>query len=140
MNTDSNKALMRRYYEEVWAKADKGAERELVAEDVVDHMPMPGQAPGRAGHTQILDMVAGAFPDRRFAIEDLIAEGDKVVGRWTMNATHSGAMMGIPATGKAVQMSGMDCGRWRDGKLVELWHIEDMLGMWMQLGLVNMPG
>jgi len=136
MNTESNKALMRRYYEQIWAKGDHAVETELVAPNLVDHMLMPGMPQGIEGHRQTVDMVATAFPDRRFTYHNLIAEGDKVVGHWTMEATNSGPMMGMPASGKAVKMDGMDIARWEKGKLVELWHIEDIMTMMQQIGAV----
>jgi steroid delta-isomerase-like uncharacterized protein len=138
MNAESNKALLKRYYEEVWGKGDHGVEAALVAPDLVDHMPMPGQPQGIEGHRQTLDMIVGAFPDRKFSYHDFIAEGDKVVGHWTMAATHAGALMGLPASGKPVKMSGIDITRWRNGKLVEMWHIEDIMTMMQQIGAI--PG
>jgi predicted ester cyclase len=68
-------------------------------------------------------------------VDELLADGDRVIGRWTMRATHEGSLMGIPATGKPVVMSGIDIARWEDGKLVELWHIEDVMSLMMQLGV-----
>lgn len=138
MSAEENKALMRRYYVEVWQEGNRASAEELVAPDFVDHMPGPDQPPGRAGHDATLRMVRTAFPDAQFTIDDLLADGDKVVGRWTMRATHKGELMGIPPTGKPVEMSGIDIGRWEGGQLVEVWHMEDIMGLMMQLGVV--PG
>ena len=138
MSVEDNKALMRRYYLEVWQEGSFAAADELVAPNIVDHMPGPDQPPGRAGHDATVNIVRTAFPDAQFTIEDLLADDDKVVGRWTMRATHKGELMGIPATGKPVAMSGIDIARWQNGQLAEIWHIEDITGMMLQLGVI--PG
>ena len=80
----------------------------------------------------------GKFMSKDFRTEphDYIAEGDKVVGHWTMEATNSGPMMGMPASGKPVKMDGIDITRWQNGKLVEMWHIEDIMAMMQQIGAV----
>jgi steroid delta-isomerase-like uncharacterized protein len=134
-----NKTLMQRYYLDVWQHGDMAAAEALVKPDVVDHMPMPGQGPGLAGHNQAVQMIRQAFPDAQFTIEDLVAEGDKVAGRWSMRATHQGEMLGVAATGRPVTMTGMDVARWQDGQVAEVWHIEDILGMMQQLGVIPAP-
>jgi steroid delta-isomerase-like uncharacterized protein len=140
MPAAENKALMRRYYDEVWQQGNMAAADALVAPTIVDHMPLPGQAPGRAGHHQAVMMILSAFPDHQFSIEDLVAEEDRVVGRWTMRATHTGELMGIPVTGKPVTMSGIDIARFANGQIAEVWHIEDVLGMMQQLGVIPALG
>src|SRR5581483_3063037 len=139
MAADTNKALMRRYYRDVWEQGDMGAADELVARDVVDHMPMPGQGQGRAGHNDVVRQIRAAFPDMRLNVEDLVAEGDRVVGRWTMTGTHRGELMRIPATGKSITIDGIDIARVQNGQIAELWHIEDMLTLLMQIGVIPSP-
>jgi ketosteroid isomerase-like protein len=78
---DRNKALLRRFYEELWSQGDLEAISELVADDFVDHYPLPGAPPGREGLAALITTWRTAFPDMRETCEDLIAEGDKVVGR-----------------------------------------------------------
>ena len=136
MTAEDNKARMRRYYIEVWQHGNMAVSDELIAPDAVDHMPLPGQAAGRAGHDQLVHLIRRAFPDAEYTIDDLIAEGDRTVGRWTMRATHRGELMGVPPTGNAVVMSGIDIVRWQNGQLVEIWHIEDRLSMLQQLGVI----
>jgi steroid delta-isomerase-like uncharacterized protein len=105
---DRNKALLRRFYEELWSQGDLEAIPELVAENFVDHHPLPGAPPGREGLAALVTTWRTAFPDMRETVEDLIAEGDKVVGRFTMRGTHGGEFMGVPPTGRSVAMSGID--------------------------------
>jgi steroid delta-isomerase-like uncharacterized protein len=90
---------------------------------------------------QFFVMLRSGFPDFQGIIEDLFAaEGDKVVLRFTFRGTHQGEFMGIAPTGKQVIMPGIDIFRIADGKLVELWNQEDMLGMMQQLGAIPEPG
>jgi steroid delta-isomerase-like uncharacterized protein len=130
---------MRRYYGEVWAKGNLVVADELVADSFVDHMPMPDQRPGRDGHNDAVLAIRSAFPDLQLTIEDVLGEGDRVVGRWTMRAAHSGELMGIPATGKPVEMQGIDIVRIESGRIAEMWHIEDVLGLLIQIGVVPTP-
>ncbi len=141
MSTEENKAAERRFYEEVWNKHNLGTVDELVAPDVVEHNPVvPGQAPGLEGFRQMVKMSLSAFPDGQITIEDLIAEGDEVVVRWTAyNMTHRGEFAGIPATGKQLTVAGIDIYRYEGGKRVETWRQWDALGMMRQLGVVPSP-
>ena len=137
MSADTNKETMLRYYKDVWQSGDSDAEKELVAESFVDHNPLPGQPGGIEGHHYVVSLIRSAFPDARFEIDHMVAEGDLVTGHWTMSATHLGEIMGVLPTGKSVRMSGMDLGRWQEGKLQEIWHIEDMAGLCQQLGVMG---
>jgi steroid delta-isomerase-like uncharacterized protein len=139
MSTEENKAAERRLTEEVWNKHNPGAVDEFVAPDVVEHNPILGVGPGREGFRQALEMLFSAFPDVKITLEDLIAEGDKVVERWTAHATQRGEFMGIPATNKEVTVAGIDIYRYADGKRVETWREWDTLGMMQQLGRVPSP-
>jgi len=85
-------------------------------------------------------MYRTAFPDVHFTIEDQIAEGDRVVTRWTARGTHQGPLVGIPPTSKQVTMSGIAIYRLVDGKIVEQWGVNDMLGLLQQLGVVPILG
>jgi len=85
-------------------------------------------------------MFLGAFPDLHLTLEDIIAEGDKMVTRWTMRGTHQGASLGMPPTGKQCTMPGIGIFRLDGGKVAELWVIYDQLGMLQQLGMAPMPG
>jgi steroid delta-isomerase-like uncharacterized protein len=131
-----NKALLRRFYEELWSQGDLGTIPELVAEDFVDHHPLPGAPPGREGLAALVTSWRTAFPDMHETCEDLIAERDKVVGRFTMRGTHSGEFMGVSPTGRSVTMSGIDIVRVAGGKIIEFWYGEHLLELMQQLGAV----
>jgi hypothetical protein len=83
-------------------------------------------------------MLVSAFPDLNYSNDDVLAEGNKVVIRYTMKATHKGTFLGIPATGKQIVMKGVEIDKIVEGKCVETWHFPDYLGMMTQLGVV--PG
>src|SRR5690348_12229104 len=114
----ANKALMRRFYEEFWCRGNEAAVDELVAADMVDHQRPEGWPSGRAGYKQLVRAWREGFPDMRETIGDLIAEGDRVVGRFTIDATHTGNFLGIPPTGRTIRISGIDIVRIRDGQIV----------------------
>jgi steroid delta-isomerase-like uncharacterized protein len=136
--SDQNKAIARRYVEEIWNQGNLALIDELVAPNATFHDPsVPGgKFTGPAGMRQFVQIYRGAFPDVRLAINDLIAEGDKVVVRWTATGTHKGELMGIAPTGKRVTVTGCDIDQYQDGKVVEAWASYDMLGMLQQLGVV----
>jgi steroid delta-isomerase-like uncharacterized protein len=129
-----NKALMRRFYEELWSKGNLEAMPELVAEDFVDHQSPAGQPSGREELAGLVVMWRTGFPDMRETVEDLISEGDKVVGRFLMRGTHRGEFMGVAPTGRSVTMSGIDVVRIADGRISEFWYAEQMLELMQQLG------
>jgi predicted ester cyclase/limonene-1,2-epoxide hydrolase len=97
--TETNKVVARRFGEEVWGRGDVQAAEEMLAEDFIEHNPVPGQGPGREGHRQVLKVWRAAFPDLTITVDDLLADGDRVGLRWTAHATHRGELMGMPATG-----------------------------------------
>lgn len=102
-------------------------------------LPLPVCQAGIEGQKQINSMYATAFPDTHFMVEDMIAEGDKVVARLTIHATQRGAFMSLPPTGKHVTFTGIDIIRIAGGKLVERWAETDILGLLQQLGVVPAP-
>lgn len=137
MSVVENKAIARRFLEEVINKGNQAVADELVASNFVDHNPLPGHAPTREGFKQSFVIFRAAFPDLKYTIEDMIAEGDKLVIRWKATGTHKGGLFGIPPTGKKITVTGMDIFRITGGKLVELWLNWDQLGMMQQLGIVH---
>lgn len=136
-----NKAIMQRYFEEAWNKGNLSVLDEIVSPDYVNHNPpVPGLPPGPEGLKPVFQAGRAAFPDLHYTIEEQIADGDKVVTRWTSRGTHRGELMGIPATGKQVNITGIHIARIVGGKIVEHWRQSDDLGMLQQLGVVPSPG
>jgi steroid delta-isomerase-like uncharacterized protein len=136
MSTEQNKARSRRIFEEVWGKGNIAVIDELTAPNFVDHNAAPGLPPGVEGLKQFVVMYRSAFPDMQISVDDLIAEGDKVVIRWTARGTNAGAFLGMPATGKPVTVTGITIERKVDGMTVEGWNQFDQLGMLQQMGMI----
>jgi predicted ester cyclase len=130
---DRNKALLRRFYEELWTKGNLEPIPELLAEDFVNHHPLPGAAPGREGLAALVTAWRTAFSDMRETCEDLIAEGDKVVGRFTMSGTPMNSSLCVPPTGRRVTMSAIDIVRVAGGKITEFWYSEHLLELLQKL-------
>jgi len=134
-----NRALVRRWFEEVWNKGRAAAVDELFAANGVVHglgEDMHGPQEFKPFHAAYRD----AFPDVKIEIEDMVAEGDKVAFRWSATATHRGNGLKFAATNKPVRFAGMGIIRVENGKLAEGWNIFDQLGMLQQLGVVTLPG
>lgn len=136
---ERNKALVRR----LLADADRGdvdVVAAYYAPSYVDHTPSPIRrlAPGLEGVRQAFAIFRRAFPDIRHTIEDLVAEGDKVVARISAHATHAGDLFGHPATGKVVTLTGITIYRIVDGRIAERWS-EHGTGVLEQLGIAA-PG
>jgi len=140
MSTEENKALARRWYEEAFNKHNVAAIDELYAPDVVTHDNPLMPEGNRAGAKRLFAGLFAAVPDMSVTVEDLIAEGDKVVARYTTRGTQRGEFMGIPATGKSFTSTAIDILRVEGGKIAEHWHETDQLGMMQQLGVIPAPG
>jgi steroid delta-isomerase-like uncharacterized protein len=137
VSAEENKAVSRRVAEEVFNGGNVDLADELYAPDYVLHDPsLPEDLHGPEGIKRYAAMTLGAFPDIRVAVEDQVAEGDKVVSRWTATGTHTGDLMGIPPTGRRVEISGVTINRFSGGKIAEDWYQSDDLGMMQQLGVV----
>jgi len=117
----SHKDIVRRFSEDLWGRGDLLAADEVLAPNMIEHNPLPGQQPGRNGHKQIVTAFGASFPDLRVTTEDLIAEGDRVALRWKAEGTHMGELMGITPTGKHVTLTGIEILRITDGLIVERW-------------------
>jgi steroid delta-isomerase-like uncharacterized protein len=139
MSTEENKAFVRRFEAAVWNGRNPSLVDEFFAASHV--FRAAGSLPlDREGHRQMIAHFQGAFPDGRNTSEELLAEGDKVVQRWTFRGTHRGAFQGIPPTGGQVTLTGISVWRVEDGKIVESWHELDNLGLMQQLGTIPAPG
>jgi predicted ester cyclase len=139
MTPQENKALVRRFYEEI-DKGNLAAMDQFVAEDYFDHSPppFPGLPPGREGLKQAFKMFWEATPGYH-QIEDQIAEGDKVVTRLTSYGKHVGDLPGAPATGNEMKMTSITIHRIADRKLAEKWSEKDVISLLVQLGIMPPP-
>ena len=130
MSTEQNKALFRRFMDEVFNRGNISLVDEVCAPDFVEREELPpGIPPGCEAIKQFSTVFRSAFPDLKVTIDDMIAEGDKVVVRGTWSGTHKGEFMGIPPTGKSVSFGVIDTVRIAGGKLVEHWGQMDNLRM-----------
>lgn len=138
--SEENKALVRRWFEEVFNQQDFDVAEEIVAQDHVDHDPtLPDTPSGPEGVKQSVSLYHGAFPDAHITVEDQIAEGDLVATRWTGRGTHQGDLMGVPPGGNRVTVAGITINRISGGKIVESWDSYDALGMMQQVGAIPAP-
>lgn len=136
MSTES-KQIFRRVVEEAIEGGDFGAFDELIDERIVSHDPSePGPIRGREAYRAAIERYRSAFSGLRIRIDDQIAEGDKVVTRWTATGRHDGDLFGMPATGKDVEFTGIDIDRIENGRIVEEWVNWDTLGLLYQLGVI----
>ncbi|WP_433971560.1 ester cyclase [Tunturiibacter lichenicola] len=133
---ESNKAVIGRFIEEVINQNRLDRADDLVVEDFVELDPFPGQRPGREGLKEVLGMMRTAFPDIHWVVDEMVAEGDKVVTRFTWKGTHRGAFLGVPPTGKGVTVKGVVIDQLADGKMSKSRILMDSLGMMQQLGVV----
>jgi steroid delta-isomerase-like uncharacterized protein len=133
---EDNKQFMQHFVEEVINRKNVDAVDHLVAEDFVEHVPFPGQGPGREGLKQAISTFLSAFPDIQWILEEQIAEGQKVVSCFTMTGTHHGEFLGIPPAGKLVNVRGVVIDVVKDGKLAESRIIMDTPGLMQQLGTI----
>jgi predicted ester cyclase len=140
MSTEENKARVRRLIEEFINKRDLAVADEIFATNFVNHSPAVGTTPDRQGIKQYIAMLHSAFPDFHCAIEDLIAEGDRVVVRLMCRGTHRGDLMGVSPTGRQVDVTAISILHFAGGKVMERWNSTDNLGMMQQLGVVSLPG
>jgi steroid delta-isomerase-like uncharacterized protein len=137
--TVDHTAAMRGAYERLSA-GDVGAFGDLVAEDFVEHEGMPDIPPTKEGTLAFFQLLLAAFPDLRMDVEDLITSEDKAVARVKFTATHQGEFMGVPPTGRRVEIQLIDIMRFDgDGRVCEHWGVSDMLSLMEQIGAVPGP-
>jgi steroid delta-isomerase-like uncharacterized protein len=135
MSEDANKALVRRFYEEVWGRGKLDVADELFADEYERHDFRGGEhEPGPAGQKRIAAAFRAAFPDLSWQIDFILAEGELVAGRWTATGTHLGTWAGVEPTRRVMRFSGINVFRFSDGKVVEIWNHRDDLGLMLQLG------
>jgi steroid delta-isomerase-like uncharacterized protein len=140
MSPEDAKAIIREHAEVLFNQHRVDRTDETVAPDYLDHAPVPGQEPGLAGAKKKWAMYLAAIPDLRVAIEEMVAEGDKVAVQWTGHGTHRAELFGIPPTNKPVRLNGISIYRVADGKIAEQQEQWDRLGLLQQLGVIPPVG
>ena len=141
MSATDNKAIVSRYREEVWNEGNLDAVDDYIASNYVRHDPgLPEEVSGPEAVKGLVSMYRAAFPDLHLTLEDMFAEGDKVVQRLTGRGTHQGELMGIPPIGKQVTVTMIEIFRLVEGKIAEQWVSLDNLGMLQQLGVIPPMG
>jgi steroid delta-isomerase-like uncharacterized protein len=137
--SEENKRLVRRAYEEIRSRGNLEVADEIFAPDYTGHDPTadPPEVRGPEGFKKQTAGYRAIFPDLRFSIDSMVAEGDEVVVRWTATGTHQGSLAGEPPTGKKVTVTGF--GSWivRHGKIAEHWGVIDLMGLLRQIGALR---
>jgi steroid delta-isomerase-like uncharacterized protein len=140
--SEENKALVRRYFEEIWDEGNLDAIDELFTTNFVRHGPSgtEGEVRSLEEFKAVVNMYRSAFPDLQVSIEDLVAEGDRVVSRWRTRGTHEGELMGNAPTGNQASITGILIDHISGGKIEEEWVDYDTLHLMQQIGAVPQPG
>ncbi len=131
-----NREVTRRFSAEVWGEGNAALADQLIAPDLVEHTPFPASTPGLERHKQVLAMFRSTFPDLKVIVDDVVAEGDLTYLSWHGDGTQTGEMMGIPATGKSVHVTGMDILKFENGKIKERWAEIGAFSLMQQLGVI----
>lgn len=135
--SEGNKFVIRRSFEELWNKGNLSLADELFTPNYEHHdASSPDFGRGPESEKKRATLYRTAFPDLQLTIEDIIAEGQTVMARWSCRGTHKGDLSGIAPTGKQVNISGVSIARFTNGKMVEGWVNWDALGLMQQLGVV----
>lgn len=136
MSVEENVNLMRRWFEEVWNQGKIQTVRDLLAPDAIGigQLEDGSNVRGPASFVPFVERIRGAFPDIKVVIEDAFGSGEKVVVRWSANMTHRGNQLGMPATGKAVRLTGITIARIVGKQIIEGWDNWDQLAMLEQIG------
>jgi steroid delta-isomerase-like uncharacterized protein len=138
----SNKATFRRFHDATNtgdAELISKTIDEIVEPDVLIRTPLPVEATGARALKEVFARLLRAFPDLHITVDDLIAEGDKVVGRNSVTGTHEGEYMGLPPTGKSVAYNEIFIVRFLNGRIAETWGVVDVLSQMKQLGMIQAP-
>ncbi len=139
MSAEESMAIVRRFWG-VWEEGNIDLVDELLAPDYINHTPAsPDQPTGPEGVKGVVAMFRSAIPDLRVVVEDMIAEGEKVAVRYTLEGTHEGELFGVPPTGQRLSIKSITVERVSGGKIREHWRVSDELGMMQQLGVIPVP-
>ena len=134
---EANKATLQRVYDVVFGQGDTTAVDSLMAESFTEHAVLPGLPPTREGLKQFVGMTREGFPDFKFEVNHMSADGDLVWAHVTMTGTNNGPFMGSKATGKAIKVETFDLVRFENGRAVEHWGLTDDAAMMRQLGIAG---
>lgn len=137
-----NKELFRRYFEDIANTGEFDRVGEIFADDYLHHDPANPDPRPMVGPQAVRDHLTSlrdAFPDLVFDVEDTVSEGDQIIVRWTVRGTNTGDYFGMPATGRPIEITGMNTWRTRDGKAIEGWVNRDDIGLLQQLGVIPAP-
>ena len=135
MSTEANKQLLRQYHA-AWSSGDTQALRQLLTDDCINHNLATGETRGVEFEVEACQIWHRSFTDVHVSVEHLVAEGDKVTVYWQLRSVHSGKFLEIDATGKIVNVPGMEINRILDGKIAEIWRLSDTMSLMQQLGAV----
>ena len=136
MSVEHNKAVVRRYYDEVLNQGHLSVLDDIAADNYLENDPLPGQGHGLADFKARASTLLTAFSPCTFSIEDVVAEGDRVVVRWRSSGNHSGEFLGMPPTNRDYTIAGIDIHRLADSRMAEHWHVVDQLSQLQQLGMI----
>jgi steroid delta-isomerase-like uncharacterized protein len=139
MTTAENKKVIAAFVEDVINQGRLDRADDLVALDFVELDPLPGQQQGREGLKGVIGGMRAAFPDLHWVLDEVVAEGDKVVSRFTWTGTHRATFLGIPSTGRKVTVKGVVIDRLAEGKMADSRILMDSLGLMQQLGVLPTP-
>ena len=141
VSEQSNMQVVRRFFEVGPSKGDLKAADALLTPEFSLHTPLPTPGPGIEAMNNVITTCRAAFHGLHVTIDDMMADGDRVTCRFTARGIHQGAFMGLPATGKKIEMTGIEIFRLREGKIIELWGEANLMGLMQQLGMLpRSPG
>jgi steroid delta-isomerase-like uncharacterized protein len=140
--SEANKQLLQRWFREVWNEGREETVDEILAPDAIAHGlgETEPDVQGPEGFKVFLRTIRAAFPDVRIDVDDVLAEGDKIAARVTLQGTHTGEALGLPASGRRVTVAGIVLARFHDGQVAEAWNLWDQLGLLRQVGGVPAGG
>ena len=139
MTPTSNSQILHRFTYEFINTGNTAVAAELIAPHAEFHAPGMPPLRGPEGYLMLVGMLRAGFPDVQWTLEDVVSDGDKVAGRYTMRGTHTGAFMGVPPSGKPFAVTSMAIYRIANGQIVEEHGLPDMMGIMMQIGAIPAP-
>ena len=138
---EANETFMHRWFEEVWNQKNEKAIDEMCDENVIANGltdPEGNTVQGVEAYKNLFRTFVSAYPDIKITVDDTVCEGDKIVARCTVSATHAGEGLGVAPANQPVEFSGITIVRLKDGKIVEAWNEFDFMKMYSQLGAVSL--